>query len=172
MDIMKGGIVDILPASSIPDRGGTFDILAAKGAFADLYTFMEKDPEINTSTLNSHVLSLFENEGELPFLITGYSIETLYGEERYVGTGTNWTFDEFVRKWEEMPEGSAIAGHNTRNYIYYTVLRRNITSFIDYRNGVCSFDSPEFIRMLDFIGTFAPAGNEKPDILWDAGLVM
>ena len=168
VDMMSGGIIDILPLNAIPDRGGTFEMLAAKGAFTDLYALMAEDSEINTDTLNAHVLSLFENEGELPYLITDYCIETLAGEEKYVGTEPGWTFDEFAEKWSKMPEGSVIDGHNTRDYVYFTVLRSNISAFMDYRKGTCSFDSPEFIRMLDFIGTFDTSLNYKPDINYEA----
>lgn len=130
------------------------DILAAKGSFVDLYSFMENDPDVNTSTLNEHILQLHESNGKLYMLPTYYSIYTLIGESRYVGDKENWSLDEFISHWEQMPEGSRINGHTEKDYVYMSIMRGTIDSYIDYENATVSFDSPEFIRMLEFCNTF------------------
>lgn len=130
------------------------DILAAKGAFVDLYSFMENDPDVNISTLNEHILQLHETDGKLYMLPTYYSIDTLVGESRYVGDKENWTLDEFISHWEQMPEGARINGHTEKDYVYMSIMRGTIDSYIDYENATVSFDSPEFIRMLEFCNTF------------------
>lgn len=130
------------------------DILAAKGSFVDLYSFMENDPDVNTSTLNEHILQLHESNGKLYMLPTYYSIDTLVGESRYVGDKENWTLDEFISHWEQMPEGSRINGHTEKDYVYMSIMRGTIDSYINYENATVSFDSPEFIRILEFCNTF------------------
>lgn len=72
-----------------------YQILQNKGAFVDLYSFMENDPEVNTDTLDTHVLEVNEIDGKLYTLPDFYHINTLQGESKYVGTKENWTFDEF-----------------------------------------------------------------------------
>lgn len=130
------------------------DRLATKGAFVDLYSFMENDPDVNTSTLNDHILQLHETDGKLYTLPTYYSISTLVGESQYVGDKENWTLDEFISHWEHMPEGARINGHTEKDYVYMSILRSMVNSYIDYENAAAYFDSPEFIKSLEFCNTF------------------
>lgn len=139
------------------------DTLAAKGAFVDLYSFMENDPDVNTSTLNEHILQLHETDGKLYMLPTYYWISTLIGETRYVGDKENWTLDEFISHWEQMPEGSKIAGNTEKDYVYMTILRSMVDTYVDYENAAVHFDSPEFIRALEYCNTFDDIKNYKPD---------
>ena len=151
-DIIKGE-VDIINSESIPNNI-TFENLKNKEAFADLYPFMENDPDVNRSVLNETVLNLSEIDGKLYSLPTFYEIDTLIGESQYVGTKENWTFDEFVSHWEQMPDGSTIAGHTEKLYVYINILRNTLEEFVDYKNGTASFDSPEFIELLEFCNRF------------------
>lgn len=155
------GEIDMISSNAVDPS--TFDIFMSNDAFSDLYDFMENDPEINTSTLNSSVLKACETDGKLysyPFM---YGIKTLAGDPEYAGTKENVTIDEFIELWENMPEGSTICGHNTQRYVYNYILREQFGSFIDYKKGTASFDSPEFIKLLEFCGTFYPETGYKPE---------
>ncbi len=109
------------------------DIFSGRGAFIDLYKFMEKDSEVNTATLNNHVLELHETDGKLYTLPTYFTVETLIGQAQYVGDKEGWTLDELISHWEQMPEGSTIEGHTEKDYVYYAILRGMLDSFIDYK---------------------------------------
>lgn len=164
-DIINGEI-DI-----ISDRAfGTdlFENLMGKGAFVDLYPFMEKDDEINSSTLNTHVLELHETDGKLYMMPYLFSIDTLYGKTEYVGTKENQTLDEFIANWESMPEGSMICGSDTKMYVYMEVLRNQMFSFVDYANAEVSFDSPEFIKLLEFCNSFYNDDGDYHEPAWNA----
>lgn len=160
-DVINGEI-DIVNSNIFPDRI-SFDSLKNKGAFVNLYTFMENDPDINCSTLNENILHLFEYDGELYDLPTFFAINTLIGDSQYVGTKENWTFDEFVSYWEKMPEGSTIAGSREKHQVFFTILRNILEDFIDYKNGKAYFDSPEFAESLEFCNRFdyAPIGTKN-----------
>ncbi|MDE5854988.1 MAG: hypothetical protein K2H19_08015, partial [Ruminococcus sp.] len=60
----------------------------------------------------------------------------------------------FVSHWEQMPDGSTIAGHTEKFYVYINILRNTLEEFVDYKNGTASFDSPEFIELLEFCNSF------------------
>lgn len=139
------------------------DVFSAKGAFVDLYSFMENDPYVNTSTLNEHILQLHETEGKLYTMPTYYSIYTLIGESRYVGDKENWSLDEFISHWEQMPEGSRINGDTEKDSVFSSIMWKTVDSYIDYENAAVSFDSPEFIRMLEFCNTFDDISGYKPE---------
>lgn len=164
LDIIKGGIVDIIP-NNFHDSG-KFHSLAEKGAFVDLNKFLETDEEVNRETLFNSVLESSEIEGKLCYMPICFTIDTLWGPAKYVGNKENWTMEELKQYWEKMPENALIDGHNTRDYVYYTILRGNISKFIDYDNATCNFDSPEFIDIIDFINTFDEPLTYKNDGNW------
>lgn len=151
-DIIKGEI-DIICSQSFYDSA-YYEILKGKGALADLYTFMEEDENVNCSTLNQHVLQINELDGKLYSLPTFYGITTLIGKSEYVGTKENWTTDEFIAHWKQMPEGSTICGYTQSENIYRYLLRSNIDTFIDYSSQQVHFDSSEFTKILEFCGGF------------------
>lgn len=159
MQAISSGKIDIISSDAVDIS--TFNIFMEQGAFVDLYDFMENDPEINTSTLDAHVLETYETNGKLYCYPMLYGFRTLYGFPEYVGTKENVSIDEFIELWENMPEGSKICGNDTQRYIYYDVLREQFGSFVDYKTGKVTFDSPEFIRLLEFCGSFYPDNGEK-----------
>lgn len=132
----------------------TMNRLSSRGAFINLYEMMNTDSEINKNTLNSHILELHETEGNLYCLPFNYTISTLIGESRYVGDNEGWTLDEMISCWEKMPEGSMIEGHKEKNYVYLTILRGMLGSFIDYKNAKANFDSADFKKALEFCNSF------------------
>jgi ABC-type glycerol-3-phosphate transport system substrate-binding protein len=134
--------------------GATLDRLMARGSFIDLYDLMDTDHEVNSFTLNSHILELHEINGKLYTLPTYFSVKTLIGKTRYVGEKEGWTLDEFISHWEQMPEGSTIQGSTEKDIVYQAILNGMIGSFIDYKNAKVYFDSPEFKKALEFCNTF------------------
>lgn len=132
----------------------TMNRLSSRGAFINLYEMMNTDSEININTLNSHILELHETDGSLYCLPFCYTISTLIGESCYVGDNEGWTLDEMISCWEKMPEGTMIEGHKEKNYVYLTVLKGMLGSFIDYKNAKANFDSSDFKKALEFCNTF------------------
>ena len=162
MQDISNGEIDIVRDYYL---GGSqnMNIFSGRGAFIDLYKFMEKDSEVNTATLNSHVLELHETDGKLYTLPTYFTVETLIGQAQYVGDKEGWTLDELISHWEQMPEGSTIEGHTEKDYVYYTILRGMLDSFIDYKNAAASFDSSEFRKVLEFCNTFNSINDTYSD---------
>lgn len=154
MDVMQGESVDIVMDRSFFDQSN-YDILSQKGAFVDLYTFLDGDLGISRSELNAHVLEIHENDGKLYQMPLSYCIETMVGDAEYVGTKENWTLDELISHWEQMPDGAYFCNQTNQWMVYDAIIRGNLGAFIDYKTGTCSFDSTEFINLLDFCNQFA-----------------
>lgn len=166
-DIMNSNDIDIVCDISFANES-YYRILQNKGAFVDLYSFMENDSEVNTSTLNSHVLNVNEIDGKLYTLPTFYAVNTLVGDTQYVGSKENWNMDEFISHWNEMPDGATIAGATEKENIYRSLLAFNLLSFIDYENAQVHFDSPDFRRMLEFCNTFDQMIGDKGTYNYDS----
>lgn len=166
IDVIKGGVVDIIP--NIFNDSGKYISLAEKGAFTDLYTFIENDSQIDDGMLFTHVLETTEINNQLTFMPLSFYINTLTGKSKYVGSKENWTIDDLKRQWESADGTVNFSYHNTKDYVYYNLLRGCLNSFIDYNNAKCYFDSEEFIGILDFINTFDEPLTYKKEVDYSA----
>ncbi|MDE6102794.1 MAG: extracellular solute-binding protein, partial [Ruminococcus sp.] len=165
LDIIESGIVDIVPDSVFYDNG-KYESLIKQGAFADLYEFMRSE-NYDDTVLYKHILELHETDGKLCCMPLNFNIDTVAGQTRYVGDKENWTIDEMIEHWNAMPEGSTFNGHTTKDYVYMTILRNNISSFIDFENNTTNYNSPEFIKILEFINSFDPPESYKQEMNWN-----
>ncbi|MBQ9111724.1 MAG: extracellular solute-binding protein [Oscillospiraceae bacterium] len=166
-DIINTDEIDIICSQSFFNNV-YYEILKNKGAYADLYQFMAEDTEVNTDTLNRHVLSLNEVDGKLCSLPTFYGITTMIGETQYVGTKENWTVDEFISRWEQMPGNATISNSRQSENVYYVMLRNNLEAFVDHEHAQVHFDSPDFKRLLEFCGSFESNHGQKGTYDYDA----
>ncbi|MCR5601982.1 MAG: ABC transporter substrate-binding protein [Ruminococcus sp.] len=165
LDVLYGDKVDM--TMKFIDEG-RFDSLAEKGAFVDLYTFMENDDTINKDTLNSHVLELCEKSGKLYYMPLAFSVGTMCGYETNVGTDENWTIDEMKERWGKMPKGASFtkaSSTNTAYSVFFDFCMNCTPSFIDYDNHKCNFNSDEYIELLKFANSFDTESLvEKEDV--------
>lgn len=166
-DLINHDEIDIVLSGSFMNESKYMN-LKQKGAFLDLYPFMENDSEVTKESMNETFLKLNEIDGKLYSLMSFFSVQTLMGESKYVGENENWTFEDFVAGWEKMPENATIAGATTAEDVYYTVLRSNNEQFVDSENAQVHFDSQEYREMLEFCKRFTYNNNEKTDYDYNA----
>lgn len=159
--------IDLVGAFSFSNPA-YYEILKNKGAFVDLYEFMKDDPDVNPEKLNKHVLELCETDGHLYGLPYSYKVHTMIGKKEYVGDKQNWTIDEFLEHWNAMPDNATISGSRNAEYIYNTILRSNLTSYVDYTKAEVYFDSPDFRKLLEFCGSFESNHGEKSELDYNA----
>ena len=162
LDIMKENTIDIIPKSAF-HNAGRYEELAAKGAFTDLYVFLDNDTEINRSTLFEQVLTAFETDGKLYTMPECFQISTLAGYSKYVGDKENWTFQELMDHWNNMPVEATFDGGTNSDGVYRCILQGYINQFFDLAKGEVYFDSPEFIDALKFCNTFSAPEEYKTD---------
>lgn len=162
LDFLKGDVLDVIPDCVFFNKG-KYDALESKGAFIDLNTFMENDDDVNMNTLSDNIINLHKRDDKLYSLPLFYSIDTLMGYSKYVGTKENWTLDDLIQKWNLMPEGATFNGQDTKEYVYMCILRGNVNSFIDISSKTTSFDSPDFLRILEFVNSFSDPLPYKTD---------
>lgn len=162
LDVIKGENIDIITDASFVDKG-RFNELIKKGTFIDLYPFLNSDDKLHKETFFNNILELNEMNGELVTIPLFFTVDTVYGETKYVGEKENWTLDEMIEQWKLMPEDSNFNGKNTRDSVYREILMPNLTSFVDIEKGICNFDSPDFLKELNFINSFPPPETYKTE---------
>ena len=162
-DIISGNAPDMI---CIYNKS-TIDSFASKGVFTDLYTLMENDSELNKDMILPNILTACESDGKLYSLPSSFSVQTLAAKTKFVSADKqNWTMDDMIETYNNLPDGMKMfKGDTSKMQVYNSFWYSIMNDFIDYENKSCSFDSPEFIKFLEFCNNFPDEGNE-PD--WES----
>lgn len=172
LENLKTGLIsnnapDILILDEMDAFHGIVLQLGARGAFCDLYEFMENDTEFNRTTLLPNVLQAMEHpNGKMYSLPSGFSVQTIAVKGKF-NVKQNWTMDDMIQLYD-----------NSDEIMYYWTTKQDTlemmlmgADFTDEMNGTCSFDSPEFIRMLEFCNRY-PTESNKPQKNYDDPAAM
>ena len=149
-EIMAGTMPDIIALDGMP-----YQQMAARGLLEDLYPFMEKDSEVHRADFLPNLLSALEVGGKLYSTVSTFTLMTLAGDARIVGSEPGWSFDELRAALAAMPSGCTVLNQYTTSG---DVLRAELTIdsdyYIDWENGKVNFDGKAFIDLLNFAKLF------------------
>ncbi|NLO48193.1 MAG: extracellular solute-binding protein [Clostridiales bacterium] len=136
----------------------------SKGLLEDLYPYIDNDPELGREMLVEDVFRALETNGKLYELSPNFSIFTVVGDPNKIGSDPGWTLDDLNKVMSEAPEGTmAFLPYIVRDEILQTSLTMNMEEYVDWSTGETKFDSPGFIKLLEFANTFPETYN------WDEG---
>ncbi|MDE7105452.1 MAG: extracellular solute-binding protein [Ruminococcus sp.] len=158
LDIAAGKTPDIICMGS---NSSLFTSLGKKGALADLYEFMGTDGTVSKDDILPNVLKAGEIDGKLITVSPTFSVSTFAVKKKFIDK-QGWTTDEFIETYNNRPDGMKLFRYNAGKS---EVLNMFLYSgkFIDTENGTCNFDSPEFIKILEFCN-----GVESDEIDWES----
>ena len=149
-EIMAGNIPDILDVRNL-----NYSQLASKGIIEDLYPYIDNDPELKREDFFPNVLKAMEVNGKLCTTVPGFYISTVLGASSVVGEEPGWNYEAFDQALASMPEGcQPFDPYVTRDIILSNCLALEMNNFVDWSSGKCSFDSQEFIDLLEFAARF------------------
>lgn len=149
-DIVSGNVPDILYLNS----NMPVSSYISKGLFADLYTFIDKDPDMKREDFISNILDAYSVDGKLYQLVPSFYISTVVGKTKYVGDQSGWTLADLQKLISSLPEGMSVFSETTQDGFLSMVMSQAGGQFVDWKNGTCSFDSDEFVELLEFCSTF------------------
>ena len=152
MDMVTGVFTpDIL----IGDESSPYLMTAAeKGLYADLSPYLETDPLVTRDNLFDAVERVFDNgNGGLWGLSTNFMVSMTVSTPENLGPYAEkgfWTIYDILDFIEGLPEGVDYSEKLTQSTMM-TLLSKpgSFLAFID--GDVCSFDSPAFLRCLNFL---------------------
>lgn len=160
-----GNIPDVLVLGK--DNLG-YDILAdsyiSKGLLADLYDFMDSDPDFDRGDYLENYFKAHEVNGKLYEIAPEFSVSTYAAKTSRVGENEGWTMEEFTALTENMT-GKEILGNVTNDWILNDFIFNCGDSYIDRSKGKCYFDSEEFISVLKFCNKFPSEQSEEHYVL-------
>lgn len=157
-DIVSGNSPDIIDLSY-----GNVNQYIEKGILEDLYPFFDKDSEIKKENYVESVLKAYERDGKLYAAMPSFGINTVIGRTSDVGTEMGWTIDELIALVKSKPEGTEVFSYATKESILSSLCIYGTSDLVDWSTGKCSFDSEDFIKMLEFSNTF----NSDSEYVYD-----
>ncbi len=152
-EILSGKLPDLLCLNNLP-----YSQLAAKGLLEDLYPYLDADKELSRSDFFANVLKAMEVDGKLYEVTPSFAINTLIGASSVVGDTPGWTYADFNAALAKMPAGcDPLDQYTTRDDMLRTLVSLEMESLVDWNTGKVSFDSQNFIDMLNFAARFPKA---------------
>lgn len=151
-DIVGGNIPDIILSSyNMP-----MESYAAKGLFMDLDPLIEGDADLNMDDYLVNIIDSFRRDGKLYSLVPGFSVYTVATATSNLGGKTSWTIKEMM----QIADSKGIAykdmfgPYYRREDLITMAVYLNASSYIDWDNHQCNFDSDEFKEFLAFLKEF------------------
>lgn len=141
-EIITGKIPDILDLNGLPS-----EIFWEKGLLEDLYPYIENDPDIDMDDYFGNVFKALEIDGGLPFITDGVVVYTMLAAKSQVASDSGWTIAELADLRDR--EGAAAVGNLSGESLVRIMLQTDGGRYIDWQSKTCSFDSEEFIALLE-----------------------
>ncbi|MBQ8959898.1 MAG: carbohydrate ABC transporter substrate-binding protein [Ruminococcus sp.] len=158
LDIISGSGLDIIPF----DSDLTVDSFNS-GTFCDLYEFIDNEPDLSREDFIPNVREAFERDGKMVMIAPSFGYQTTTAKAGYPGVRENWSIDDMIEAYDSTPEGmyffSRYENINTRQSYFDETVKDYF--FIDYDKAECHFDSPEFIKLLNFFN------DNEIGLTWD-----
>lgn len=156
-DIITGSMPDILVANNLP-----IDNYIAKGLVADVGELIEQDPELSQVEFLQNVFDAFSVDDKLYYVVPRFSVSTMIAKTALVGDRDTWNLEDMKQVVETMGENAQPIGEMSRYDFMSTAMQYCGNDFIDVKTGKCSFNSQNFINMMEYAKTL------PEEIDWDS----
>lgn len=148
-DIVSGEVPDIMILSyDMPVNS-----YIAKGIFADMNTFLEKDEEVQKEDFLPNVLQALSTEDGLYRIAPYFSISTFAVKAEDAGEKQGWNMKEALALLETKPEGTELFSEMTSSSFVYYAMSICGERYVDWETGECYFDGEEFKNILEYAKT-------------------
>lgn len=171
-DILAGNVPDVL----ITDQEFSASKYVNKGLFADLYTFIDGDAELNREDFLENILNGCSIDGKLYELPTNFNICGMLLPRDMADRFRGLTIREFTEQVKALPEGVTLFrdGDISRDDLLQYLFCINYANFFDSKTGKCTVNNDEGRALLELVNTL-PAqtlwnrDDFDPDTFdWDA----
>ncbi len=154
-EIIAGRVPDIIAVGYFMP----IDQYAAKGILEDLTPYIERDLG-KDALVDDFFKTLRDDNGKLYEAYSAFTMQTLVGLRSVVGDEADWSFKKLQEAFATLPEGASIVGdYYSRSSALYMFLYSNMDKFVNWETGKCTFDSQDFIDLLETVKTF-PADED------------
>lgn len=153
-DIISGNTPDLIELSQV-----SYNNYVSKGLLEDLNGFLSKDFDIQTDNLVKGAVNALSSNGGLYRIAPSFMTISLYGRESQIGSADSWNFEELKQLLYSHSEIKQPFANLLKAPTLQYLCLLTMNEFIDESSGKCSFDSEEFINLLEI------ANRNKTDSL-------
>ena len=141
-----------------------------QGLLRDLRQDLEADPDMS---LEDIVLAdaICNDCGGLYVMTDCFSMETRLGLQSRFGETWGWSLDDYFRIDAETPDGHMVIYNLTQDYFLRMSMTRYLRQAIDWENGTCDFDNPEFIRVLEACRDMRATPEDPENMIFGVNLL-
>ncbi|MBQ8813341.1 MAG: hypothetical protein IJZ85_02435 [Lachnospiraceae bacterium] len=138
-------------------------------AFENLRAWFENDSELKSEDYLANVFEAYEVDGAWYRLPVAFGINSYSASVADVGNQVGWTIGEARQLITDIPDSQWCWVSQTKNQLLKEAVQ--FIPFVDEVNGACSFDSKEFIELLEWANEFAETEEwdsslRKDDLVW------
>ncbi|MBR1771075.1 MAG: extracellular solute-binding protein [Lachnospiraceae bacterium] len=157
-DIIAGNMPDIL---IVNNYNMSVENYAVKGLLADIGKLIEEDEQLKNAPFMENVFEAYKIDGKLYEIIPSFYVNTYAGKKSIVGDRTHWTMADAQKTLASFPVGTNLFSDMTQNGFISIMMEMRGADFVDVSTGKCSFDSDEFIALLEYAKTLPAELNEE-----------
>lgn len=158
-DIIAGNVPDILCLSGL-----SVNQYVEKGILEDLTSYYEKDSDVSVDDMIPSVARAMQIDGKYYYIAPGFYVNTLVGAAKTVGTEPGWTMDDLKKLLDEHKDARPFYSEN-KNDNLYSFITMNISDYVDWSTGECTFDGQDFKDILEICNR---GTNEETDYSEDS----
>lgn len=125
--------------------------LMSKGVFEDLTPYMENGNGIKKSDLVYNAQNIYADGEKLYCIYPYFTVSCCMVDKK--NYKENMTIDDVIA-WEKATGNKGFSDTTIRDSMMYEMLSFGMGAFMDGKTGKCSFDSPEFIKMLEYTKSY------------------
>ncbi|MDR0964584.1 MAG: extracellular solute-binding protein [Clostridium sp.] len=150
LDIVTGNAPDIMDVSTID-----YAVLANKGVFADLNTFMSKDSDCNQDTLVDSVIKAYDRDGHIYALAPAFQLFSIWGKTSVTGNKNGVTLKDLMELLQKQGKDiNAIFGFGGDEPVMTSLCLFGMNELIDWSNMSCDFTGDYFKDLAFFAKEF------------------
>ncbi len=120
----------------------------SKGLLTDLNPYLDREDRIRREELLSGVLETYEKDGCLYGIMPEFRLELLAGQRALTGDADGWTVDRFLEMTEGLSQEEILISDLAPMGMLRAVLETGMGDFVNWDQGVCSFDGETFRKLL------------------------
>ncbi len=147
-DLITGNGPDLFLASDV-----NLSQFVEKGIVEDLTPYLESSQVINRDDLFESVLNAMTIDGVLCSIPSNFNVSALAGRTSELGDREGWTVDELMDYLAQYPDAQWLSYANPNLVLQYSLMF-DIDSYINWETGECSFDTPEFKKVLELAASY------------------
>ena len=149
-EIMSGVIPDMFLTENLP-----IERYAAKGILTDLYELIDSDGSLTRESFVPQIIKACETDGKLYELPASFMVQTAFGLSKVVDGYDVWNVAAVQDAMTKLQDDAYVFDYyTTQSTVMGNCVSNNLSAFVNWQTGECSFDSEGFIALLNFAKTF------------------